>query len=248
MLVRRGLTPRPTPPALPFPADLDGPAADALEARLHHYAFRLFLRGALLLGPDPFSPQAATRYVGATEARRMAADLGRLGLAEPAGRGQWRLLRPVPTFGPTLEWFVARALRRRLGLDVACGVRSGAKGVGGDLDVVAAAEGKLLYVELKSSPPKHLAPEEVAAFVRRIRAVRPDVALFAMDTALRLSDKVLPMLAAALGPQAGSPRRLLREVYAITPHLYVANARQDLVENLCRAIAEGLRALAPEPP
>jgi hypothetical protein len=30
--------------------------------------------------------------------------------------------------------------------------------------------------------------------------------------------------------------------------LYAVNARQDLVENLCVVVADGLRALAPEPP
>jgi len=82
---------------------------------------------------------------------------------------------------------------------VATGLKVRAPGVGGDLDVVAAAEGKLLYLELKSSPPKHLSATEVAAFVDRVRALRPDLTVFVMDTALRLSDKVLPLLAGELG-------------------------------------------------
>jgi hypothetical protein len=44
------------------------------------------------------------------------------------------------------------------------------------------------------------------------------------------------------------PRRVFRETWALTPHLYAVNAREDLVENVCRAIAEGLRALAPPAP
>ncbi len=162
-------------------------------------------------------------------------------------RGRYRLVRPARSFGGTLEWWLARELERRLGFAVATGVRSGAPGVGGDLDVVAAAEGKLVYLEAKSSPPKHLSRSEVGAFLRRVRAVRPDVALFAMDTALRLSDKVLPMFAEALGGAgATAPRRIFRETWALGPHLYLVNAREDLVENVSRAIAEGLRALAPE--
>ncbi|HEY6002538.1 MAG TPA: hypothetical protein VIV57_06665, partial [Anaeromyxobacter sp.] len=165
-------------------------------------------------------------------------------------RGRFRLVRRARSFGGTLEWWLARELERRLGLEVAHGVRSGAAGVGGDLDVVAAGEGKLLYLEAKSSPPKHVTKVEIAAFLRRVRAVRPDVALFVVDTALRLSDKILPMFAEALARSGTSaaPRRLFRETWALTPHLYAVNAREDLVENVCRAIAEGLRALAPEPP
>lgn len=119
---------------------------------------------------------------------------------------------------------------------------------GGDLDVVAAAEGKLLYLEAKSGPPKHLTCAEVGAFLRRVRTARPDLTLFVMDTALRLSDKVLPMFADGLardGAAPAPPRRLVRETWALTPHLYLVSAKDDLVENACRAVADGLKALAP---
>jgi hypothetical protein len=248
MLVRRGLTPRPMTPELPWAAELDEATADRLVERLGHYAFRLFFRGAILRGSGPFAPAEATAYLSAAQARAMADELVALGLAVAVPRGRFRLVQSAHSFGPVLEWWVARSLRTRLLLDVASGIRSGAAGVGGDLDVVAAGEGKLVYVELKSSPPKHLTDEEVRAFLRRVGALRPDVAVFAMDTALRLADKVLPMFAAALGERAPPPRRVIRDTWALTPHLYVANARQDLVENLCRAIADGFRARGPEGP
>jgi hypothetical protein len=246
MLRRRGLSPRPTPPDLPFPGDLDESAAARLAENLSHYAFRLFLRSAILR-PRGFAPGEATRYLRPAQARRMAEELVSLGLAERLARGRFQLARRARSFGGTLEWYLGRELSRRLGLEVALGLRAGAPGVGGALDVVAAAEGKLLYLEVKSSPPKHIARAEVAAFLRRVRAIRPDVALFVVDTALRLSDKVLPMFVAELGGRT-SPRRVIRETWALTPHLYAVNARQDLVENLCRAVAEGLKALSPPPP
>src|ERR687883_549449 len=56
----------------------------------------------------------------------------------PAGGGRYRLRRAARTFGGTLEWWVGRELARRLGAEVETGVRSGAPGVGGDLDVVVA--------------------------------------------------------------------------------------------------------------
>jgi hypothetical protein len=245
MLIRRGLLPRPLEPDLPFPTDLPEPLADQLADRLSHYAFRLFLRGAILAG-GPFRAGEVTRYVGATEAGRMAAVLERMGLADPAGAGRHRLSHPARSFGGVLEWWVGRELARRLCADVATGVRSGAPGVGGDLDLVAAIEGKLLYVELKSSPPKHVSREELRAFVARVRALRPHLAILAVDTALRLRDKVLPDLARLL--PGAAPVRLLRENYRVVPHLYAVNARQDLIENLCIAVGDGLRELAPLPP
>ncbi|BDG05765.1 hypothetical protein AMOR_47610 [Anaeromyxobacter oryzae] len=243
MLVRRGLHPRPSPPDLPFPADLSGPAAERIAERLSHYAFRLFLRG-VILARGPFRAEETTRYVTAAQAGRMAVELVRLGLAEPVGDGRYRLRHPARTFGGTLEWWIGRELARRLAVQVATGVRSGAPGVGGDLDVVASVEGKLVYVELKSSPPKHVSREELRAFVARVRALRPHLAILAVDTALRLGDKVLPDLAAAV--DGAAPVRLGRENYRVAPRLYAVNARQDLVENLCVVIADGLRELAPD--
>ncbi len=66
-----------------------------------------------------------------------------------------------------------------------------------------------------------------------------------MDTALRLSDRVLPLLAAELGSGAGGTRRIERDLWALTPHLYAVSAKSDLVANVCRVLAEGLLALGP---
>lgn len=247
MLVRRGFQPTLAPLDLPFPADLDGERAERLAEKLGHYAFRLFLRGAILRHGS-FTPTDATHYVDAEQATAMAEELVGLGLAAREDGGRYHLVHPARNFGGTLEWYVARELRLRFGFDVAVGVKSHAPEVGGDLDVVAAAEAKLLYLEMKSSPPKHLAHDEVGAFFRRVRSLRPHLAILVMDTALRLSDKVLPMLRAELGASAPEPRRLVREVWALTPHLYAVNARQDLLTNIGIAIAEGFRAMAPPPP
>jgi hypothetical protein len=114
---------------------------------------------------------------------------------------------------------------------------------------VAAAEGRLVYLELKSSPPKHLSEGEIASFFDRVRLLRPDITLFAVDTALRLSDKVVPMLAGELSRrrdgEVSAPRRVERELWALTPHVYAVNSKPDLVANIGRAVAEGLFALAP---
>ena len=247
MLVRRGFTPVAMPLDVPFPADLDESRAAQLAERLGHYAFRLFLRG-LIVRQGPVRPEEATQYLKPAQAEGYAEQLVTLGLAAREPDGRLRLTHPANTFGGTLEWWVARGLRERLAFDVALGLEFHAPGLGGDLDVVAAAEGKLLYVELKSSPPKHLSQVEVDAFLQRVRRLRPDIALFVIDTSLRLGDKVLPMFRTALGPKAPEPRRIIREVWSLTPHLYLTNARQDLMLNIGTAIAEGLQALAPPPP
>ncbi|HVG60031.1 MAG TPA: hypothetical protein VNA24_15850 [Hyalangium sp.] len=247
MLVRRGFQPSLATLDLPFPPDVDEALAERIAERLGHYAFRLFLRGAILRR-GIFSPEEASKYVEAARATEMAEELVALGMAAREEGGRYRLLHPVRNFGGTLEWYVARELRGRLGFEVAAGVKFHAPEVGGDLDVLAAAEGRLLYLEMKSSPPKHLAQDEVAAFFRRVRALRPHLTIFVVDTALRLSDKALPLLQAELGASAPEPRRVLREVWALTPYLYMVNAKQDLMSNVGIAIAEGWRALSPPPP
>jgi hypothetical protein len=142
-------------------------------------------------------------------------------------------------------------LHRWLGFDVATGVKFHAGGVGGDLDIVAAAEGKLVYLEVKSSPPKHLSEGEVRAFFERMELVAPDLTLFVMDTALRLGDKVVPMLHAgarqARGAAVPAPRRIARDLWALDRRLYVANSRPDLLANVGRAIAHGFRDFAAPP-
>jgi len=251
MLARRGLRPQPARPDLPFPPALDPARAEALCRRLDHYAFRLFLRGAIQRA-EGFAPSVTTRYLPPAKAREHAEFLVGLSLAERLPRGRYRLVHPARSFGGTLEWYVARELSRRLGFDVATGLKLRARGVGGDLDVVAVADGRLTYLELKSSPPRHLEVGEVAAFVSRVQVVRPDLSLLVLDTGLRLADKVVPMLVAAVeASRPGArpePRRLARELWAITPLLFAVNAKPDLIANVGRAIAEGLLALAPPPP
>lgn len=248
MLARRGLRPETTRPDVPFREDIAEEIAERLSERLRHYAFRLFLRGAIQLAGG-FAPERATRYLTRMQSKECAEFLEDLGLAERVSGNRYRLVQPARSFGGTLEWYVARELRRRYGFDVATGVKCHVSGVGGDLDVVAAAEGKLFYLELKSSPPRNLAVGEVSAFFERVYMLRPDITLFVMDTALRLTDKVIPMLLAELERRdfgtRGMPARVARQIWALTPRLYAVNGHPDLVSNIGRAVSEGLSALHP---
>ncbi len=248
MLVRRGLRPEQTVCDVPFPPDLRGETADRLSERLGHYPFRLFMRGAIRNAAS-FKPSETTQYLKPCQSKDYAEFLVELGLAERLPRDRYRLLWPARSFGGTLEWYVARELHCRFGFDVATGVKLHVRGLGGDLDVVAAAEGKLIYLELKSSPPKNLDVAEIGSFFDRFSLLRPDIALFVVDTALRLGDKVLPMLQNELcrlrDGHVVLPRRIAQELWALTPHLYAVNGRRDLMANVARSIGEGLRALAP---
>jgi len=248
MLTRRGLRPEMTVGDVPFPAQFEEPTAARLSERLGHYAFRLFLRGAIQK-PEGFLPVEATRYLALERSAEYAEALVALGLAEISSFGQYKLKYPARSFGGTLEWYVGRELARRFGFDVATGVKLHVPGLGGDLDVVAAAEGKLVYVELKSSPPRNLAANEITAFCNRLNLLRPDLSLFVVDTALRLSDKILPMFKEEFqrrGYEISGKQRIASQLWALTPRIYLVNGSRDLMMNIGKAIAAGLRSLSPE--
>jgi len=247
MLIRRGLMPVKTAGDVPFPQTPDERLADLLSGWLGHYAFRLFLRGAIRKRQG-FLPQETTRYLTRDQSRIYADALVDLGLAEKVSRGRYRLIWAARNFGGTLEWYVARELERRFGFDVATGVKLHVGGVGGDLDVVAAAEGKLVYIELKSSPPRNLTAGEMKGFFDRLILLQPDVSMFVVDTALRLSDKVLPMLkeeSLRRGLGIAGPRRIASQLWALESNIFVVNGYRDLMANIGKAIAAGFFSLSP---
>jgi hypothetical protein len=247
MLVRRGLKPERFSGDLPFPGQFDEAWAERVSDWLSHYAFRLFFRGAIQKSQG-FRPEETTRYLKPDQAKAYADALVELGLAAELPGQRYRLNYCAKSFGGILEWYVGRELGRRLGFDVATGVKLHVRGGGGDLDIVAAAEGKLVYLELKSSPPRNLASSEISAFCSRLHLLHPDLSLFVVDTALRLSDKVLPMLVAEFRRRDSlqlKPNRIAAQLWALTPRLYVVNGSRDLMANIGKGIAAGLRSLSP---
>jgi hypothetical protein len=125
MLARRGLPPSESRLDLPFPEDLEEEKARRLSELHGHYAFRLFLRGAIQKGQG-FPPEETTQYLKRAQSRECAESLARLDLAQRLSPGRYRMLWTAKSFGGPLEWYVARKLRRRLGFDVAAG-RTGKK-------------------------------------------------------------------------------------------------------------------------
>jgi len=58
---------------------------------------------------------------------------------------------------------------------------------------------------------------------------------------------VVPMLAGELrrrSSASAAPRRVIREVWAVTPRLFAVGAKGDLMGNVGIAVADGLRGLS----
>jgi len=89
MLRRRGFHPKPWPPDLPFPAGFEEERQEALARRLDHYAFRLFLRGAIQhpSGFRPRRPRATSGRLPHGTWRRRSSPSASPGAPEAAGTG-----------------------------------------------------------------------------------------------------------------------------------------------------------------
>lgn len=217
---------------------------ERLYELLGHYSFRLFLRDLIRLRHGALAEEL-THYCSLEVAREYLRELEKLGLVQWY-RGKAVLQRPdVRSFGPTLEWYVAEVLRREFGMASLWNLRPSKAYGGGDYDVVAVAEGILLYVETKSAAPRNIEATQMAAFVRRVATLAPDMAVLVNDTQLRMLDKLVPAIQRAARqelPQLGRMRRLRGEIFTARDCLFVTNSEPDLVGNLGACVSHFLRS------
>jgi hypothetical protein len=202
---------------------------------LHSYAFRLFLRDLLALR-NRYRPERLGPFFSPESVEEMAGQVERLGLIRRGPAGTVRLLADAVTdFGDTFEWFVAEILRRQFRADALWGVTIPGLSCGGDFDILALLSGKLLYIETKTSPPKHIEQKEMRAFVQRVRKLSPDLAILLVDTHLRMKDKLVPLLSEALreeGVKDAEMTRVEKETFEWNGRLYITNSKRDIVANL----------------
>jgi hypothetical protein len=212
-------------------------------ALLRHYAYRLLLRD-VLKQRERFTASTLARYATAAVTAGYLAFLSRAHLVRRTTTGYRLQDSRIVSFGGTLEWYVARVLTEEFGCAATHGVRLEGARFGGDYDVLACADGQLLYLETKSAPPRQIDPSQLDAFLDRVDTLRPDLALFLVDTTLRMRDKLVPFLQRALRGRSPVRRatRIEREVWRLRPGLYVLNADPDLPRALGTALAAHLRA------
>ncbi len=205
---------------------------------LHKYSFRLFLRD-VIQHQDFFMPEAVTRYSTATVTEEYIAYLFRAGLVGTKDRGFSLLHKPVKSFGETLEWYVSEILRREFGFDTLWGVKFKRPAVGGDYDVLAKYNGSILYMEVKSSPPKQVYDREITAFFQRVTDLSPDLAIFFMDTELRMKDKIVPMFDQELKNRFSEPPDIVRmekELFQMQDRIFIINAKGGIIGNIQKVL------------
>lgn len=219
-----------------FLPHLKGPGArETFYGLLRSYAFRLFLRDILALR-DRYLPERLGPFFTPESVEAMAEAVARLGLVRRGKAGAIRFLADgVTDFGDTFEWFVAETLRREFAADALWGVKLSGLPCGGDFDILALVSGKLLYLETKTSPPKHIEQKDMAAFLDRVGTLSPDLAVVLVDTHLRMKDKLVPLLSEALrmaGEEEPEMARIERETFSWDGRIFVTNAKRDVGGNL----------------
>lgn len=221
--------------------------SDELYHLMQKYSFRIFARD-LITYIDQITPQRLARYCSEEVAREYLATLVQHRIVRQTGEGTFQLTNPqVINFGDTLEWFVAQVMQREFDSPAIWGVRFKHHEVGGDYDVLSVVEGRLTYIEVKSSPPKHIEMSEVVAFMDRVQDLRPDIAIFLEDTHLRMKDKLAQMFAAEMCRRTGKSaeqnyavQRLHDEIFTIQRHLFITNTKPDVIANLRICIKHAL--------
>jgi Holliday junction resolvase-like predicted endonuclease len=219
---------------------------DAYYLMLHKYSFRLFLRD-VIKRRGPFALEQVTRYASPSVTNEYLDYLLSVKLVKKTSKGYVLVKGTITSFGTTLEWYVAEVFRREFGSEAVWGVKFRRPKVGGDYDVIAKFEGALFYVEVKSSPPKQIYDSEIAAFLDRVADLSPAIAVFLMDTELRMKDKIVPMFENALAKRFPGPApvvRLEREIFQIAGRIFIANAKESVVGNLERVFGEYYRQCA----
>jgi hypothetical protein len=205
---------------------------------LHKYSFRLFLRD-VIKHQDFFTLGNVTGYATLDVTREYVKYGAKIGLVEKKSDGYVLAKRPITSFGPTLEWYIAEVFKREFGSDAVWGVKFKRPKVGGDYDVIAKFDGSLFYLEVKSSPPKQIYDSEIAAFLDRVSDLSPEIAVFFMDTELRMKDKIVPMFETELKkrfPEPPAVIRMERELFEIDNRIFIINAKESVIGNIEKVV------------
>jgi hypothetical protein len=214
---------------------------------MRRYSFRLFLRD-LIQFPEGTGLEALTRYCSMRTVRSYLQNLAQLGVVTLGSDRSYRLIsKQISSFGSTLEWYVSEILQREFMAPALFNVRLQHTRYGGDYDVIALVSGHLVYVEVKSSPPRGVELPAVSAFLNRLRDLQPQVAVFLVDTELRMKDKIVELFTEALGidhqpAESYQVLRLIEEIFHIHHRVYVVNSRKGIYSNLRYCFRDFLRA------
>jgi len=233
-----------------FPADLSPLHKNRLYEMMKKYSFRLVLRD-MIKYQEEFRIRDLTHYCSSRVVQGYCDQLHEIGAITKSGRARYRTsVFPVYSFGPTLEWFIAEVFKREFASPAIYGVRVKKTPSGGDYDVVASWNQRLVYVEVKSSPPKGVELNEISSFFSRMDDLLPEVGILFNDTQLRMKDKLVVMFEEELEKRYGGSsktlypvERLYEELFHVRNHIFIVNSKKDVAENFQYCLTHYLRSV-----
>jgi hypothetical protein len=205
---------------------------------LHKYSFRLLLRD-VIKHQKLFTLEQVTKYAAPSITNGYLDCLLSVKLIRKKGAGYVLAKGPIRSFGVTLEWYIAEIFKREFGSESVWGVKFKRPRIGGDYDVIAKLDTSLIYSEVKSSPPKQIYDSEIAAFLDRVADLAPAVAIFLIDTELRMKDKIVPMFENELARRFSDPpsvERVERELFQINGRIFIVNAKESITGNIGKVL------------
>ena len=207
------------------------------------YSFRLFLRD-VIKHQDFFMLDNVTRYATAEVTRDYVEYLIKVDLVEKVSDSFRLSLRPIKSFGETLEWFVSETFKAEFDAEAVWGIKFKRPKVGGDYDLIAKVDGSILYMEIKSSPPKQIYQKEIIAFFDRLADLLPEIGVFFIDTELRMKDKIVPMFEEELRERYVHPPKITRiekELFQIEDKIFIMNAKDSIAANIEKVLSRYFR-------
>jgi hypothetical protein len=207
------------------------------------YSFRLFLR-EVIKHQMFFRLENVTRYATSEVTAAYVEYAKSTGIIEDVPGGFRLVPGPIKSFGETLEWFTAEIFKQELATEVLWGVRFKRPGVGGDYDLIAKVDGSILYMEIKSSPPKQIYQKEVTAFFDRVADLQPEISIFFVDTELRMKDKIVLMFGEELKNRHKDPPEIMRmekELFQIWDKIFIINAKDSISANIEKVLCRYFR-------
>ncbi len=231
-----------------FPPDFSLFYKNRFYEMMKKYSFRLVLRD-IIKYQSGFGIRDLTHYCSDKVAQQYCNLLFEMGAIIKNGRGKYRTrVSPLSSFGPTLEWFIAETFKREFDSPAIYGVSVKNTPAGGDYDVIASWNQRLVYVEVKSSPPKGIEQSEISTFFSRRDDILPEVALLFNDTQLRMKDKLVVMFEEELKRRYGKDskrryavERLVEELFHVRHSIFIVNSKKDVVENFQICFKDYLR-------
>ena len=202
--------------------------------KLKKYSFRLFLRD-VIKHQNFFTIDKVARYATKEITSQYIDFLLKANLTESTAKGYRLKKRPIKSFGETLEWFIARLIEKEFEAETIWGVKFKRPKVGGDYDLIAKIDSSILYMEIKSSPPKQIYDKEITAFLNRVEDLSPEISIFFMDTELRMKDKIVPMFEAELQrhyKKSVSVERIVKELFHINKKIFIINSKDSITANI----------------